>query len=249
MAQRQTKRQGTRSLRAFLSRKGGAGRIVTLGACAALGVTLVVCLLVRGEGATLEISRSGDDLPGVEESNKLPSAAGSELASDASGGTGSQAAEEAPSHEVAVHVDGAVHAPGLYRIEGSDLRIADAIEAAGGLAQDSDTSTINLAAPLVDGSKVYVAHLGEELPQAAEPQVPMASAGAADPTPGDSGLVNVNSADVEALKTLPGVGEATARAIIEERERSGPFESVDDLVRVSGIGEKKLQKMRDHVCV
>ena len=64
-----------------------------------------------------------------------------------------------------------------------------------------------------------------------------------------SGLVNINTADVDALMELPGVGEATARAIIENREQLGPFTSVDDLLRVSGIGEKKLERIRPHACI
>lgn len=64
-----------------------------------------------------------------------------------------------------------------------------------------------------------------------------------------SGLVNINTASAEELDALPGVGPSTAAAIVEEREANGPFSSADDLMRVSGIGEKKFAKLKDHVCV
>lgn len=138
---------------------------------------------------------------------------------------------------VVIHVDGAVAHPGVYTLVGNPVRVCDAVDAAGGLADGSDTSSINLAAPVVDGSKVHIPAEGE--------------AGADSNTGGNAtaGLININTADSDALMELPGVGEATARAIIENREQLGPFTSVDDLLRVSGIGEKKLEKIRPHVCV
>ena len=138
---------------------------------------------------------------------------------------------------VVIHVDGAVAHPGVYTLMGDPVRMCDAVDAAGGLTEDADTSTINLAAPIVDGSKVHI-------PSGGELDTPSDAYGDAS-----SGLVNINAADVDALMELPGVGEATARAIIENREQLGPFTSVDDLLRVSGIGEKKLERIRPHACI
>ena len=137
---------------------------------------------------------------------------------------------------IVIHVDGAVAHPGVYTLMGDPVRICDAVDAAGGLTGEADTSTINLAAPIVDGSKVHIPAEGDE---ASHSEVGEAS----------GGLVNINAADADALMELPGVGEATARAIIESREQLGPFTSVDDLLRVNGIGEKKLERMRPHACV
>ncbi len=137
---------------------------------------------------------------------------------------------------IVIHVDGAVAHPGVYTLMGDPVRICDAVDAAGGLTGEADTSTINLAAPIVDGSKV---HIPAESDEASYSEVGEAS----------GGLVNINAADADTLMELPGVGEATARAIIESREQLGPFTSVDDLLRVNGIGEKKLERIRPHACV
>ena len=138
---------------------------------------------------------------------------------------------------VVIHIDGAVVCPGVYTLSGDPVRLNDAVEAAGGLADDADTTSVNLAQPLADGTKAHIPAIGE------------ASASASPGTGEGSGLVNLNTADAESLMELPGVGEQTARAIIESREDLGPFTSVDDLMRVSGIGEKKLEKIRPYACV
>ena len=158
-----------------------------------------------------------------------------------------EAGEEMPDERVVeettalvVHVDGAVAAPGVYELPAGS-RANDAVLAAGGGVEGADTSSINLAAPLADGEKVHVPLAGEASP------APSAGAGAAPEQA--SGPVNLNTAGVEELDALPGVGEATARAIIEDRERNGPFSSPEDLMRVSGIGEKKFEKLEAMVCV
>ena len=151
--------------------------------------------------------------------------------------TASEKAEEPQEEPVTlvVHVDGMVGMPGVYELaEGA--RVSDAVAAAGGLAEGADTSSLNLAAPLADGEKVHVPAEGEE--------VTTSSGGASS---GD--LVNLNNASVEQLDELPGVGEATARAIIEDREANGPFTTPEDLMRVSGIGEKKFAKLEGMICV
>ena len=158
-------------------------------------------------------------------------------------------AEESPHDEEAqdvyiVHVDGAVAAPGLYKLTGNDLRIYDAVEAAGGLLEGADTSSVNLAAPVVDGSKVHIPTLEEATAQA---QSGAASSGGAQAPA--STLVNINSATVDQLCLLTGIGEATAQNIIADREQNGPFTCIEDLMRVSGIGEKKFARVKDQICV
>lgn len=155
--------------------------------------------------------------------------------------------QSAPSR-VVVHVDGAVGAPGVVELEGVDVRVCDAVEAAGGLLEDADTSVINLAAPIADGVKVHVPSQDEQAITVAEDAVgtgaqPWEAGGVS------GGLVNINTAGMDELQTLSGVGEATARAIIEDREQNGPFAAPEDLMRVSGIGEKKFAKVRESICV
>ena len=150
---------------------------------------------------------------------------------------------------VVVHVDGAVANPGVYDVANDVPRVNDAIVLAGGLAEDADTSSLNLASPLQDGQKVHVPHEGEEpaqaLSQTASPTSEHADAEAAS----RSSLVNINTATVEELQALPGVGAATAASIVEEREANGAFAAPEDLMRVSGIGEKRFAKMRGMICV
>lgn len=144
---------------------------------------------------------------------------------------------------VMVHVDGAVANPGVYELTGEDVRVNDAVLAAGGLVEGADTSSLNLAAPLEDGSKVHVPTVSETSDAAATTGA--ASSSGAAPT----GLVNINLATSEQLQSLPGVGEATAAAIIQDREQNGPFSSCEDLMRVSGIGEKKYARIEGLICV
>jgi competence protein ComEA len=140
-----------------------------------------------------------------------------------------------------VHVAGAVATAGVYRVE-AGARVDDAIRLAGGPTADADIDVVNLAAVVVDGSRIYVPHIGETI----RPEVAPTGAGGGVTTVA-AGPVNVNVATVEELDQLPGVGPATAAAILTERERNGPFVSVDDLDRVPGIGPAKLDALRDLV--
>jgi len=147
---------------------------------------------------------------------------------------------------VVVDIGGAVRSPGVYRLTlGS--RVVDALESAGGPAEDIDTSRLNLAAPLVDGERVWLPRRGESLDGVV---IGSASQGA-----GGLGLLqsaaplNLNTATAEQLTDLPGVGPATARAILEKRKAVGRFRSVDDLLSVKGIGTSKLDAIRSRVVV
>ena len=160
-----------------------------------------------------------------------------------------------------VHVDGAVARPGVVEVSGSSPRLRDAIEAAGGLAEGADTGSLNLAEKVSDGQKVHVPTVEEAQAAAAAPASGASGAGGGQGAgaavgsgsgggpSSSSGLVNINSATASELQTLSGVGESTANAIVRDREQNGPFSSVDDLMRVSGIGEKKLAKIRGSICV
>lgn len=148
-----------------------------------------------------------------------------------------QSIEEAPVYLV-VHVDGAVMVPGVYELE-EGLRVNDAIALAGGLTAEADTSSINLAAVLVDAQKIYVPEEGEG----------SSSVSASEGGTSTSTLININTATAEELDTLPGIGPSTAATIIQDRLDSGPFTSIEDIMRISGIGEKKFAKFKDYICV
>lgn len=146
--------------------------------------------------------------------------------------------------EVCVHVSGCVARPGVVYLQEGD-RVADAVEAAGGMTGDADAGSVNLARVVADGEQVAIASKADAERAAAAPFGASASgAGAAQ-----GGKVNLNTADAAQLQTISGIGPSKAQKIVEHRESSGPFKSVDDLTQVSGIGEKTLESIRDQVCV
>ena len=129
-----------------------------------------------------------------------------------------------------VHVLGQVTNPGLYELRDGD-RVVDAVSAAGGFGPTADPAGVNLARLLTDGEQLAVPAVGE-VPEAAAPGV------------ASDGRIDLNSADVAALDTLPRIGPAMAQRIVDWRETNGPLASVDDLLAVSGIGPKTVEALR-----
>ncbi|MGH2556641.1 MAG: helix-hairpin-helix domain-containing protein, partial [Actinomycetota bacterium] len=145
---------------------------------------------------------------------------------------------------IIVHVAGWVRRPGVYELHQGD-RVIDAIRMAGGGKQGADLTTVNLAALLTDGQQIMVFKKGAAVgPGAGQTGgVPGVGSGGAAP------LVNLNTATLEQLESLPGIGPALAQRILDHRQEHGPFRSVDDLLNVSGIGEKRLEDLRSKVTV
>lgn len=138
-----------------------------------------------------------------------------------------------------VHVVGAVAKPGVYEFAVGD-RVADALDRAGGALESADVSKINLAAQLVDAQQIYVPAEGEEIPVAGAGVSQLKGSGQGI-TGASNGLININTASQAELEQLPKVGPATAQKIIAYREAHGPLSSLEDLLGVSGIGEKTLE--------
>lgn len=144
---------------------------------------------------------------------------------------------------VIVHVAGAVAAPGVVQLAAGS-RVHQAITAAGGATPAADLDRLNLAAVLADGGKLYVPQAGEQMP-------PGQSGSDAQPSDGDSGSgipgaggkVNLNTAGVEELDTLPKVGPVLAQRIVDWRKEHGPFKSVEELDAVDGVGPKMLESL------
>ena len=132
-----------------------------------------------------------------------------------------------------VYVTGAVANPETLVTVPYGSRVIDAIEAAGGFAEDADRERVNLAEVLRDGDQVHVYALSE-------PAVSL-------PTPNDSGIVYINVAAAEELEQLPRIGPALAQRIVEYREANGPFASLEDLTNVSGIGPATLEEIAPFV--
>jgi len=152
-----------------------------------------------------------------------------------------------------VHAAGAVSQPGVHRLPAGS-RVADLLAVAGGPTAEADVDRLNLAAPLTDGERVYVPRVGEV---AVAPAVGPSGSAAGSPGSGSGGgtgaapgtPIDLNRATEAELDVLPGVGPATAAAIVRHREANGPFSRVDDLLEVRGIGPAKLESLRDLVRV
>jgi len=226
-------------VRDLLARAGLAG--LSDRAIVALGVACVLVIAFAAwrfwpagaaGGSGLEVTEVTDEIVAVEPESTPP---GTET-------TGTAAS-------VTVHVVGAVHRPGVYALaEGS--RVRDALAAAGGCVGDAMLEAVNLARILADGEQVRIP-TAEEVAAGA-----VASAGGGTPSTGGpaqsaavGGKVNINTASVSELDTLPGVGPSTAQKIVDDRTANGPYKRIEDLMRVSGIGEKKFESLKDYVSV
>ena len=152
--------------------------------------------------------------------------------------------DAAPAAEVVIHVVGAVRRPGLYRVAHGS-RIADAVRRAGGATRRADLSLVNLAAQVSDGSQIVVPRRVPVAGTSASAVNGDAAGGGA--AAADGGPVHLNTATVEELDALPGVGPVTAQKIIDYREQHGAFSTVDDLDAIPGIGPARLEQLRELV--
>jgi competence protein ComEA len=188
---------------------------ISRGRALAYGVAVLAFLVIAGR-----MTLGGADEPGA-----APTA------------TAALEVEEEPVREVVVHVAGAVARPGLYRLpEGS--RVDDAVLLAGGAKPKAALDLVNLAAPVVDGQQVIVPLQG------AGGGTPPSSVGTAGEGDAPGAKVRLNSATLEQLDELPGVGPVTAQQILDYREANGAFRSVDELDAVPGIGPARLEQIR-----
>ena len=153
--------------------------------------------------------------------------------------------------EIVVHVMGAVKSPGVYHLS-TDARVHEAIQKAGGKTDQADLHSLNLAAKMRDGEQIYVPEI-RQTPDVGQ-TIPTSSSSAAPPQPSvrrsassDGSRININTATFQELQTLRGIGPTMAQRIIEYRQTSGRFATVDDLTNVKGVGEKTLEKIRDSI--
>ena len=196
---------------------------------------LVMCAALGGcgSGADLEL-KSLDDTAAAEETLTPEE---TELSPEEA------EAEEVIPVPIKVFVCGAVANEGVYELpEGS--RVFDAVQAAGGFAEDADETYVNQADFVSDAQKLYIPTKSEAEEMKEASKAPEESAS------GESGgLININTADESALTTLPGIGQARARSIIDYRQQNGPFEKPEDLMKVSGIGQAGFDKLKTYITV
>lgn len=140
------------------------------------------------------------------------------------------------SAKICVYVCGAVCNPGVYELdEGS--RVYEAVESAGGMTEDASAASVNLARAVADGEQIYIPASGE------------VDDGATLPAAEGQKKVNINTASAEELMTLSGIGEAKAESIIRYREENGSFQSIEDLMKISGIKEGVFEKIKDDITI
>lgn len=155
--------------------------------------------------------------------------------------------------KICVHVCGAVKSPGVYKLPAGS-RFYEAVEAAGGFTEEACQDYLNMAEPLADGSRLEIPTLDVAQSREehsyytlSEKNVSTAERENAEST--SDGLVNINTADIAELCNLPGIGEGRAKAIIEYRQKQGSFQKKEDIMQVSGIGEKMYAKMEEYLRV
>ncbi|MCU1515266.1 MAG: competence protein ComEA [Microbacteriaceae bacterium] len=202
-----------------------------------IGLGAAVVLLVVGVGIAVLASALAPHGASAELSAPLPTGTMSSTAGITTIVPGSST--------LYVHILGDVVRPGLYLLQDGD-RAVDAVAAAGGFAPTADQSQLNLARLLVDGEQIFVPAVG---------QSPAAGLSGSGSTGGNSagasvaGKVNVNTADATTLETLPRVGPAMAKRILDWRTANGRFSAIEDLMSVTGIGEKTFDGLKELVTV
>ena len=204
--------------------------------------------LTKGESGSSQEGLQDDASSGSGESKDDASSNSTTEADGASTEKGQSVSGQAQDAKLVVYVCGQVVKPGVYEFPPGS-RIGDAVERAGGFGPDAATDALNLAQSLQDEQQVYVPSSDElQVPESSSQNGPASSASAGVSGQSDA-LVNINTASAAELVSLPGVGEATAAKIIASRDSEGPFQAIEDLKRVSGIGDKKYEALKDLICV
>ena len=239
----------------------------TLGACGAQREELFLSekeSIAYGDGNRKVESKVEDTDPNREAKSNAGDTDQNRKAEPSAGSTDRTELSDASSEEtktLVVHICGAVSAPGVYELPAGS-RIIDAVEAGGGFLPEADEACCNLAEEIVDGCQIYIMTKSESCAdgqtekkagiqtspdsdmQTTDRNVRSNSAPALD-----NGLVNLNTADVAALMTLPGIGESRAKAIISYREQHGAFAQIEDIMKISGIKQAAFSKIKDKITV
>ncbi len=151
--------------------------------------------------------------------------------------------KETDSDTIYVYICGQVQHPGVYQISPQE-RVFSVIQLAGGLTENADAYSVNQAQTLMDGQMIYIPAQGEEI----VPKETSVSGGSLGQTHGE-GIVNINTADLAALMSLPGIGEGKAQSILKYRQEHGSFSSIEEIMNVEGIKEGTFSKFKDQIAI
>lgn len=197
-----------------------------------LGIIIVIIIIVIGYyyiNSTKEVYTSQNIESIVEENNEIEE-------------------EETVNETIVVHITGAVNKNGVMQVE-EGARINDVIEVAGGITEDADLTDVNLAYIVQDGQKIYIPSIDDKeiieeiiTEEAGENVIE-------DEYYEEETIVNINTAGVGELITLPGIGESTAAKIVEYRKTNGKFKTIEDIKNVSGIGDAKFNTIKEFITV
>lgn len=239
----------------------------TLGACGAQREELFLSekeSIAYGDGNRKVESKVEDTDPNREAKSNAGDTDQNREAESSAGSTDRTELSDASSEEtktLVVHICGAVSAPGVYELPAGS-RIIDAVEAGGGFLPEADEACCNLAEEIVDGCQIYIMTKTESCADGqtekkagiqTSPDSDMQTTDRnvrSNSTPAlENGLVNLNTADVAALMTLPGIGESRAKAIISYREQHGAFAQIEDIMKISGIKQAAFSKIKDKITV
>ena len=239
----------------------------TLGACGAQREELFLSekeSIAYGDGNRKVESKVEDTDPNREAKSNAGDTDQNREAESSAGSTDRTELSDASSEEaktLVVHICGAVSAPGVYELPAGS-RIIDAVEAGGGFLPEADEACCNLAEEIVDGCQIYIMTKSESCADGqtekkagiqtspdSDMQMTDRNVRSNSTTALDNGLVNLNTADVAALMTLPGIGESRAKAIISYREQHGAFAKIEDIMKISGIKQAAFSKIKDKITV
>lgn len=215
-----------------------------------IGISLIAVLVIA---AMLFMTMQSKENPPTESITKIEETANpSAQVNEANKAVQSNSPQQQlTSSAIVIDVKGAVKKPGVYRLD-QDARVQEAIQEAGGFNASANPKLINLAAKLQDEMVVYVPRKGEKTPELGSlaPQQSTSLPGTTTATTVEGQkLVNLNTADEAELQTLSGVGPAKSQAIIAYRTETGPFQTIEDIKKVSGFGEKTFERLQTSITV
>ena len=151
------------------------------------------------------------------------------------------------SKEITVYVSGEIKKPGIVKLKDGD-RLATAVEKLGGTTKKADLNQVNLAIKVEDEQHYIIPKIGENVNEESVDDEKISKGSMSDNSSQKSSKININTATIEELDTLPGVGEATANKIVNHRSENGEFKSIEEIKNVNGIGDKKFENMKELIC-